>query len=228
MGDIKTTYSEPVQDGRNVLQQPTRICKECRLVKPLNEFRRNSARCRKCLQVKCFIMVDGKECGLILSDDRSLQRHITSVHDKLKPHKCPHCDFRCSQKGNLRHHVCRNKDDGCGYKREDVYQREVEHETGGQMTKCNGGVVDVVSCLEVIEIKHWIRWKDAIGEVTVYALDFPDKKKRIHFFGQRPDQRTYDYIHEVCARLGIAVTETKVKYEGTPPEEPEPEQQCCE
>ena len=88
------------------------------------------------------------------------------------------------------------------------------------MTKCNGGVVDVVSCVEVIEVKHWIKWKEGIGQVMIYALDFPDKKKRIHFFGQRPDQKTYDYIHSVCEQLGIIVTETKVRYNGSPPVPP--------
>jgi hypothetical protein len=204
---------QPVQDGRYEIDQLSRQCKECKTVKLLNEFRRNSARCRVCLQVRCHIKIDGKECGLLLSDERSLQRHIASVHDKLKPHMCSECGFKCSQKGNLRHHVCRNLNDGCGYIREDIYQREVERETGGRMTKCNGGVVDVVSCIEVIEIKHWIRWKDAIGEVTVYALDFPEKKKRIHFYGKRPDQKVYDYIHSVCKRLDIIVTETSIKYE---------------
>jgi hypothetical protein len=202
----------PVNDGQIELISPQRQCKECGLIKSLNGFRRHSARCRECLKVKCFYEMDGVACNIILSDERSLQRHISTVHEKQKPHQCPNCLFKCSQKGNLRHHVCRNPNDGCGYKTEDVYQREVESETGGQMTKCNGGVVDVVSCIEVIEIKHWIRWKDAIGEVIVYGLDFPEKRKRIHFFGQRPDERTYNYIRSVCKKLEIFVTETKVVY----------------
>ena len=34
-----------------------------------------------------------------------LKRHMQSVHEKKKPHKCSICDYSCSQKGDLKKHI---------------------------------------------------------------------------------------------------------------------------
>lgn len=45
------------------------------------------------------------------------------------------------------------------------------------------GIIDILSVDEIIEVKHWKNWKDAIGQVLVYGLYYPSHAKRIHLFG---------------------------------------------
>ena len=35
----------------------------------------------------------------------NVKRHIDSVHNKLKPHKCLMCNYTSSQKGTLKRHI---------------------------------------------------------------------------------------------------------------------------
>ena len=32
-------------------------------------------------------------------------KHIAAVHEKIKPHACPHCDKRFASKPNMKDHV---------------------------------------------------------------------------------------------------------------------------
>lgn len=52
-------------------------------------------------------------------------------------------------------------------------EREVETPTG---------FVDLVTDDYVIEVKHVSDWKDG-AKVLIYALQFPDRKPRVHLFG---------------------------------------------
>ena len=56
-----------------------------------------SYKCKK--PYKCSI------CSYSFSQQRSLKRHIESVHDGKKPHKCSICDYSFSSKGILRNHI---------------------------------------------------------------------------------------------------------------------------
>lgn len=46
------------------------------------------------------------QCQKKLSSPQKLKNHINSVHNKLKPYKCEHCDFTASDKSNLKKHTC--------------------------------------------------------------------------------------------------------------------------
>jgi len=67
------------------------------------------------------------------------------------------------------------------------------------------GKIDILTDTEVIEIKEWKRWKEAIGQVLCYGKYYPNHKKRIHFFGKVHD----DFIQSIkshCSEQGIIVT----------------------
>lgn len=67
------------------------------------------------------------------------------------------------------------------------------------------GVIDVVTCNEIIEVKDVKRWKQAIGQVLVYGLEFPCHRKRIHLFGDCSESLKA-MILDKSLKLGVLAT----------------------
>lgn len=141
-----------------------------------------------------------------------LKRHIETIHLKLKPYKCMYCDFHCSQKSNMKAHVCykSHSEDGkqIVWKEYDI-QKKLENETKGKMCKCEAGIVDILTREEIIEIKQWRFWKHSVGQVLCYHIYFPRHKPRIHFFGKIPPIKKLKAIENVLSSLNIIMTYEK-------------------
>jgi hypothetical protein len=45
------------------------------------------------------------------------------------------------------------------------------------------GKIDILTDLEIIEVKEYRLWKSALGQILAYSYFYPDKQKRIHLFG---------------------------------------------
>ena len=45
------------------------------------------------------------QCEFKFSSHINLQRHINSVHLKIKDYQCPTCEFKCSLNSNLQHNI---------------------------------------------------------------------------------------------------------------------------
>lgn len=90
-------------------------------------------------------------------------------------------------------------------------EKKIQKRLAGQLTGSSkevctpAGRIDILTSEEIIEIKEWQRWKEAIGQVTCYGNYYPSHRKRIHFFGTAHS----DFISLVishCDRVGIIVT----------------------
>lgn len=92
-------------------------------------------------------------------------------------------------------------------------QRKMEKELGGKHQACLAGVADIVTEKEVIEIKKWKNWKEALGQILAYKLFFPDKSPKVHFFGKFPKHETQMMIFAVFTHYKITVTWEAQKYE---------------
>ncbi len=46
-----------------------------------------------------------QQCDKAFMLQLHLKQHIDSVHLKLRPHKCPHCDYSAAQSGTLNRHL---------------------------------------------------------------------------------------------------------------------------
>jgi RNase P subunit RPR2 len=44
-------------------------------------------------------------CGKLLSSESALQKHVSSVHEKIRRFACEHCDHKASTPGNLQQHI---------------------------------------------------------------------------------------------------------------------------
>ena len=72
--------------------------------------------------------------------------------------------------------------------------------------KCPVGEADIVSDIELIEIKLWNEWKKAVGQLMIYQYYFKDKKLRIHFFGPKPKDKLQSEIKNILTSLDIKMT----------------------
>jgi hypothetical protein len=179
-------------------------CKKCKLEQSLNNYHTNDSTCRKCKQSKCAI------CDKILSSKYKLQKHIDSVHNNIKPFKCEYCEFRCSQKSNLNNHKCyyqRNKIFSKGKPlNEDHFQKLLECKYNACSRTVGLGIVDIVTDVEIIEIKKWCNWKMAIGQIITYSYYYPKHNKRIHFFGEPIKQDNISELLKICKQNNIDVS----------------------
>ena len=69
---------------------------------------------------------------------------------------------------------------------------------------CSTGVVDVVTPAEIIEVKRASQWKHALGQVIAYSHDFPNKRARVHLFGNGIEH--FRVARLVCEKMGVRVT----------------------
>ena len=83
----------------------------------------------------------------------------------------------------------------------DNLAKKVDGETE---VKVVGGIVDVLSDEEIIEVKRIRDWKHAIGQVVVYG-SYLSHKKRIHLIDDFSNTNKWT-IEDVCNRLDIKVT----------------------
>ena len=71
------------------------------------------------------------------------------------------------------------------------------------MTPC--GYIDVLTQTEVIEVKHYSKWKGAIGQALCYAQVYPGRKPRIHLYG-KPSLEYREMVLEYCKFLRVRAT----------------------
>ena len=73
--------------------------KNCDLCNKKDNDRRNIKKLLNVDKFKCVL------CEFKCPVNTNLQKHIKSVHNKIKDFECELCDFKCTGKGNLKQHV---------------------------------------------------------------------------------------------------------------------------
>jgi hypothetical protein len=89
---------------------------------------------------------------------------------------------------------------------EKIIQKQMWQKLGGKIeVPTLAGKIDLLTPLELIEIKEVNGWKCAIGQVLSYGYYYPSHQKRIHLFGSC--QESYiDLVESHCNPLNIIVT----------------------
>jgi hypothetical protein len=68
------------------------------------------------------------------------------------------------------------------------------------------GRIDILTNTELIEIKTWKKWKDALGQVLCYGTYYPSHQKRIHFYGKIINSEYIDLVKTQCRKHKIIIT----------------------
>lgn len=96
--------------------------------------------------------------------------------------------------------------EGKNYKNKDIEKQiklKLQASLGGEIeVKTRNGYIDLLTDTEIIEIKIGKNWKAAIGQILVYALDYPKHIKRLHLFKIKNDEN----INNICKLHNIKVS----------------------
>jgi hypothetical protein len=70
------------------------------------------------------------------------------------------------------------------------------------------GRIDILTDIEVIEVKRFKDWKTGLGQVLVYSDDYPDLRARLYLFAVAPEELTTDLqaISRLCVTRAVTVT----------------------
>lgn len=83
-------------------------------------------------------------------------------------------------------------------------QLRLQAELGGEIeVPCADGYIDLLTSTEIIEVKEARRWKEALGQILIYSLDYPKHQKRIHLFNTIAASRN---VEKKCGIYGVIVT----------------------
>lgn len=81
-----------------------------------------------------------------------------------------------------------------------------KRERGQIEVPCAAGYIDFLTVKEVVEIKNWVAWKEAI-KVLIYVEYFPGRTPRVHLFNnENLDTETRQMIEGHYQKLGIRLT----------------------
>ena len=86
-----------------------------------------------------------------------------------------------------------------------IQKRLAQELDGKKEIITESGNIDILTDLEIIEIKNSKNWKDGVGQVLCYHQYFPKHQPRIHLFSC-DDKFNKDMVETVCKHLGIRVT----------------------
>ncbi len=67
------------------------------------------------------------------------------------------------------------------------------------------GRIDVLTSTQIIEVKEWRRWKEALGQILSYAEYYPDRERRVHLFGCPTDVEVFQ-IETIFKKYEILTT----------------------
>lgn len=89
---------------------------------------------------------------------------------------------------------------------ERLIRNKLQAELGGQIeVLCPDGRIDLLTSIELIEVKAVKAWKSAIGQVLIYGNYYPSHVKRIHLFGSVHGEMK-SRIESHCQKLGISIS----------------------
>lgn len=147
-------------------------------------------------------------CNKNFHSDHYLAHHQRTIHEGQKPFKCEFCQFKCSQRGNLRRHTCyvrRGENNELCY--EKAVTQRLAARIGGKTEVCVGGTrIDILTDAQLIEVKLWKYFYKAIGQVLYYQQFKPNHALRIHFYGVKPPETQLNRILKTCRDNNILVS----------------------
>lgn len=97
-----------------------------------------------------------------------------------------------------------------------IHESEIQHLlekiTGCGHALCtDGSQIDILTPDEVIEIKRWITWPHAMGQILNYQRSYPDRKMRVLFFDKKPTKISTAGVVKILSRFNINASQVLVR-----------------
>lgn len=88
---------------------------------------------------------------------------------------------------------------------EKVIREKLHTKKSGQIeVSTPAGVIDLLTCSEIIEIKNVKNWKSAMGQVLAYGFYYPSHQKVICLFGYAHSSFK-EMVEKICNENGVFV-----------------------
>ena len=71
------------------------------------------------------------------------------------------------------------------------------------------GVADAVTPRSILEVARIISWKQGLGQLLVYALDFPDRRRILYLFGPSAHPKQLQHVRSLCHQFACHVAYTR-------------------
>ena len=99
------------------------------------------------------------------------------------------------------------KPDNLNDDKEMQIQKRLQEELGGKIeVETEIGYIDLLTDDEIIEIKIGNNWKQAVGQILMYSVEYPNHNKRIHLFDIDDNIEKCKIIENRCSKYDIKVT----------------------
>lgn len=85
-------------------------------------------------------------------------------------------------------------------------QERLAAEFGGGHHTVDIGIIDILTPTMVCELKNWDSWLKALGQILAYSYYFPERQKRIHFFGPCPNNWKVYSIYVILSKYNIVMS----------------------
>ena len=91
------------------------------------------------------------------------------------------------------------------HQKEKQFKNKLANKFNGEIgTICKTGIVDIITEEKIIEVKRINEWKQAVGKICIYNLEFPDKEKVIALLGETSNEMK-QMITLFCKELNVNV-----------------------
>lgn len=225
--DIDIIYKKLVLDDGREVEIPMRDDGYILATKMCQSAGKRLAKWKECHDTKRFIQLVIKHTKLsekelidVYKGNTKKFNQGTYIHPKLAIHLAMWLSSSfCLQVSNWIEEWCSYKKDNhnkflyeiynleCDNSNENnqekIIQLRLQKELGGDIeVETKVGFIDLLTEEEIIEIKEGRNWKHAVGQVLMYAIEYPQHKKRIHLFNIEKN----DTIQEYCKLYDIQIS----------------------
>ena len=115
-------------------------------------------------------------------------------------HRCKVCDGKASR---LRKRKAYGYNDPTYHEvKSEIYKEIIDKFGGTQDVNTWGGIVDVLTPSYLFEVKRLHRWKDALGQLLVYRLSFPNHIPVAILYGPK-ELSDFDRIKQIFSSFGM-------------------------
>lgn len=196
----------------------TKLCKDAK--KEFFHWKENKFSKELIKNLGSFLGITKKEIMIIITGGNNIKIRGTYVHPTLITHVAYWCKplfaiyigiwieewKKYCVKNELKYweklSKCKVWNKDC--KEEKIKLKLCKNLKGKPEIETDNGYIDILTKTAIIEVKDYINWKYALGQILAYSIYYPKKNKIIYLFNV-PKQNKLIKIKKTCKKYGVKI-----------------------